>query len=277
MATLFSDKIADMVWSYSRINSYAQCPKMFYMSYIDKVDPLGSAFAQWGSLCHSLLDDFAKGNLLAFELGEEYDNRYPEYMTERFPPNRWSDLNAKYYDTGKEYFDEFEGFPENWEIIASEQKIQIEIDGIPVRGFIDLIVRDRTDGRLIVVDHKSKAKFNSEKELEHYGYQLYFYAIWVHEKFGEWPKELIFNMFRAKDEKRIRFIEEGKEKAVFWLKENVRKVLDDEEFPDKVELAFAEKGQPIPETLHPDFFCQYLCSVRHCCERSGLYIGETTT
>lgn len=274
MGTLFHDKIAGMTWSYSRINSYYQCPKMFYMSYIDKAESIDSAFAQWGSLCHSILDDYAKGNLLEFELGDTYEVRYPEYMTERFPPNKWTDLNAKYYDNGKEFFDDFEGFPEHWEIIASEQEIRIDIGGIRVRGFIDLIIRDKRDGRIIIVDHKSKAKFKNEQELEHYGYQLYFYAIWVYENFGEWPKELIFNMFRIRDEKHIAFTEDGLQKAIGWLKENVNNIFEDEDFLDKVELEYQEKGEPIPENLQADFFCRHLCSVRYHCERSGLYIGE---
>ena len=31
-------------------------------------------------------------------------------MTERFPWNLWRDLDALYYDSGKAYFDSFEGF-----------------------------------------------------------------------------------------------------------------------------------------------------------------------
>lgn len=274
METLFHDKIASMTWSYSRINSYDQCPKMFYMTYIDEAESVDSAFAQWGSLCHSLFDDYAKGKLLEFELGDEYDARYPEYMTERFPPNKWTDLNAKYYDNGKQFFDDFEGFPENWEIISSEQSILIEIEGIKVRGYIDLLVRDKNDGKLIVVDHKSKSKFNSDEELEHYSYQLYFYALWVKEHYHEWPKELIFNMFRIRDEKRITFTESGLQKAIAWLKENVNRIYEDEDFPDKVTLKYQKAGEPVPDNYRPDFFCQHLCSVRYHCERSGLYIGE---
>ena len=84
---------------------------MFYLTYLDEGDQLESAFAQWGSLCHELLDRFARGELLAFELSDEYDRLYPEKMTERFPWNLWRDLDALYYDSGKAYFDSFEGLP----------------------------------------------------------------------------------------------------------------------------------------------------------------------
>ena len=268
--TLFQDKIDTMVWSYSRVKSYFTCPRMFYLTYIDTGTLLDSAFSQWGSLCHELLDRFAKGELLAFELGDEYDRLYPEKMTEWFPPNKWTDLDAQYYDRGKEFFDNFEGFPDHWEIVGSEIEIEVTIHGLPVRGFLDLLVRDRIDGKLIVIDHKSKSKFKSDQELEQYGYQMYFYAEWVFQTYGEYPKEMIFNMFRAGTQAIIRFTPEGMEKAGNWLEENVALIYADEDFLDKVEIDYRKKGLPIPEDLNPDFFCRCLCGVRHRCDRSGL-------
>lgn len=273
MSSLFADRISATVWSYSRVNSYVQCPKMFYLTYIDKADSMESAFGQWGSLCHSLLEDYAKGTLLSAELSAEYDARYPQYMTERFPPNKWTDLDAKYYDAGKEYFHNFEGFPENWNILAVEQEIALEIFGVQFTGYIDLLVRDKTDNMLIVVDHKSKSGFKNTKELEHYGIQLYLYSLWVKQQYGEFPKELIFNMFRAGEIKILPFTEDGMKNAQNWLEQNISSIMADEDFADKIEISYAEKGKPIPDNLTPDFFCRYLCSARHRCERSGFFIG----
>ncbi len=271
METLFHDAISRMTWSFSRINSYDQCPRMFYMTYLDdKTERLDSAFAQWGKLCHGLLDEYAKGKLLACELEAEYDRRYPDSMTERFPVLGGTDLDADYYDNGREFFAFFDGFPENWELVASEQEIRYEIDGFRVHGFIDLIVRDRRDGKLMIVDHKSKGRFKSTEELEHYSYQLYLYAVWVHMTYGEWPKELIFNMFRAREEKHIPFSYETLDQAVRWMKSTILRIDADEDFSDKVKLRYEMLGKPIPENYRPDFFCSQLCSVRHCCPRSGL-------
>lgn len=274
--TLFQDKLDAMVWSYSRVKSYFEGPRMFYLTYLDEGDQLESAFAQWGSLCHELLDRFARGELLAFELSDEYDRLYPEKMTERFPWNLWRDLDALYYDSGKAYFDSFEGFPENWETVGSEIEIHVTIRGLEVRGFIDLLVRDRNDGRLIVVDHKSKSRFKSDQELELYGFQPYLYAEWVLQTYGEYPKELVFNLFRAGTRVTIPFTEEGKAKALDWLEDTVRRIYEDEDFPDKVEVRCRERGEPIPEETTPDFFCQQLCGVRHRCARSGLCIDGGT-
>lgn len=271
MATLFHDAISHMTWSFTRVNSYCQCPKLFYLCYIDQnAAQEDSAFSQWGKLCHSLLDEYAKGKLLACELGEEYDRRYETSMTERFPALGKTDLDASYYDNGLEFFSFFEGFPENWEILASEQEIALEIAGFKFVGYIDLIVRDRRDGRLMIVDHKSKGRFKSEEELERYSYQLYLYAIWVHMAYGEWPKELIFNMFRIRDMKHIPFSHDTLDKAVCWMKSAILRIDADEDFADKVQLHYEELGKPVPEDHRPDFFCSQLCSMRRCCPRSGL-------
>lgn len=276
MSTLFKEKIDQMRWSYSRINSYDQCPKMFYLTYIDKDKDkeLDSAFSQWGDLCHNLLDEYAKGNLMACELGDAYEDKYPEFMTELFPPNKWSDLNETYYLNGKDYFNDFDGFPENWEIIGSEIAVELCICGFQVVGYIDLLVRDKDDGKLIVVDHKSKSKFKNPEEQEHYSYQLYFYSQWVFENYGEYPKQLIFNMFRARKFVIIPFSNNNLEKAKQWLLKNIGKIYEDEDFKDKVEISYLLKNKEIPEYLQPDFFCSQLCSVRYRCNRSGLCIYE---
>lgn len=276
MSTLFKDKIDKMRWSYSRINSYDQCPKMFYLTYIDKDKDkeLDSAFSQWGDLCHNLLDEYAKGNLMECELGDAYEEKYPEFMTELFPPNKWSDLNETYYLNGKDYFNDFDGFPDNWEIIGSEIEVELLIDGFQVIGYIDLLVRDKNDGKLIVVDHKSKSKFKNPAEQEHYSYQLYFYSQWVFEHYGEYPKQLIFNMFRARKIVVIPFKYEHLEKAKQWLLDNITKIYHDEDFKDKVELSYLLKNKALTEYIQPDFFCSQLCSVRYRCNKSGLCIDE---
>lgn len=270
--TLFKEKIDEMTWSFSRINSYFTCPKMFYMTYIDKAESLDSAFAQWGRLCHGLYESYAKGELLAFELGDAYRNWYPQYMTELFPPNVHKDLNASYYDRGCEIFDEFDGFPDNWEIIGVEVHVELLINGFKFQGYIDLLVRDKNDGKLIVVDHKSKSKFKSKQEQAEYARQLYLYAEWIHEKYGEYPKELWFNMFRSDKMVVIVFSEKELTKAKSWLLENILKIYADEDFEDKITLASKKTGEEIDPFAAPDYFCANLCGVRYHCPHSGLCI-----
>lgn len=37
-----------MDWSYSRVSSFDQCPRMFDLTYLQCMDRVDNAFAQWG-------------------------------------------------------------------------------------------------------------------------------------------------------------------------------------------------------------------------------------
>ena len=54
------------------------------------------AFAEFGSLTHKLMELYLKGNLLSFELADEYTNRYATEVSDSFPPSKVR-LYDKYY------------------------------------------------------------------------------------------------------------------------------------------------------------------------------------
>lgn len=254
-------------WSYSRIHTYTTCPASFKKIYLEHCPKVDNAFAEFGSLCHSILEDYEKGKLLEYELEDEFESRWDEYVKCDFPLTwRGTSMGESYWEKGKAYFAGFDGFPSNWEIIGAEIEAEFEVGGRQVIGFIDLLVRDKNDGRLIVVDHKSKAKFKSEKEKTEYAIQLYLYAKWVFDHYGEYPKELIFNMFRDQQMVVIPFDPAGYEKALLWVTETIDAIYADTEFEDKITLFCREHGDDIPAE-NSDFFCNYLCSCRDCCER----------
>ena len=259
-----------MIWSFSRVNSYATCPKMFKLSYLQReIQKENNAFAEWGSFCHSILENYAKGNIDVYELKDHYEEKYEDNVTIQFPPSKYVDLNDSYYNNGKDYFTNFEGFPDNWKIIAVEKEISINIEGYHFTGYIDLVVQDTTDGRYIVVDHKSKSKFKDDAERNHYAIQLYMYATWIYETFHEYPKELIFNMFRARDMVRIPFNEEDYHKSRKWLVDTIHSIEKDTSFKDKILIDYKKKKKPLKQYRNNDFFCCNLCSVRNYCRRSG--------
>ena len=271
MTSPYKEQLDAMVWSYSRVNSYFTCPYMFKLTYLDRVEKAGSSFGEWGSLCHSIYEDYAKGDLAIYELGDAYDDRWKTYMLTDFPPSRGGVMASNYYTRGKELFDTFEGFPEHWEILAVEQEVSLTICGRQFVGYIDLLVRDKTDGRLIVVDHKSKSKFANAEELEHYTFQLYLYALWVYEAYGEYPKQLIFNMFRTGTEKTEPFTERGLKKAVDWFTSTIDAIYADVDFWDKIELSYEASNKPLSSFKNTDFFCNYICGCRGSCLRSHIH------
>ena len=263
----------DKTWSFSSVNSYENCPKCFYLSYLQDppLEKDQNAFAQWGSHGHSLFERYVDGELELYEMGETYEKEYDEKVTLRFPPNKYVDLNESYHDKGKEYFETWEGFPDSWELVGSEREVHLDIGGNTFIGFIDLIVKDKNTGRYIVVDHKSKSKFKNEEERDEYARQLYLYALYIKAEYGEFPSHLIFNMFRANDVVTIDFDEKNLEKAVFWFKNTIENIKKDNKFDDKITILFRQKKKPLKEFKKDDFFCNELCSVRSYCNRSRCY------
>lgn len=263
----------DKTWSFSSVNSYENCPKCFYLSYLQDppLEKDQNAFAQWGTLGHSLFERYVNGELELYELGNTYENEYDEAVTLRFPPNKYVDLGESYHDKGKEYFETWEGFPDSWELVESEREIHLDIGGNTFIGFIDLIVKDKNTGRYIVVDHKSKSKFKNEEERDEYARQLYLYALYIKAEYGEFPSHLIFNMFRANDVVTIDFDEKNLENAVFWFKNTIENIKKDNKFDDKITILFRQKKKSLKEFKKDDFFCNELCSVRSYCNRSRCY------
>lgn len=264
------------VWSFSSVNCYNNCPKCFYLSYLQypPLEKVNNAFAQWGTLGHSLFERYVNGELELFELGDKYEEEYDEEVTFPFPPNKYVDLNESYHDNGRDYFENWNGFPDNWELVESEKEIHLDINGNAFIGFIDLIVRDKNTGKYIIVDHKSKSKFKNDEEQAEYARQLYLYSLHIKEAFGEYPSQLIFNMFRANDVVKIRFNEKELDEAVKWFTNTIKTIKKEASFKDKIAIEYRKKGKPLKNYKKNDFFCCHLCSVRNCCLRSKDYKRE---
>lgn len=268
-ASPFDFILDGMVWSFTRVNAYATCPKMFKLSYIDCESKLQNAFAEWGTLCHGILEDYFNGKITLLDMTTAYDDRFGEVVKHNFPFK----LRAKYRESGKTFFDSFAGLPDGYEVLGVEQKVDLRFKGRPFVGYIDLLLRDKSDGKIILVDHKSKSKFNTEAEKSHYLMQLYLYSQYVYERYGQYPKLLVFNMFRAGTVVTEEFRKEAFDSAVRWLNDTIDSIYRDVEFSDKICLECMRKRTAEDDFKHSDFFCNELCSVRSHCERSVL--GES--
>lgn len=263
------------VWSFSSINCYENCHRCFYLSYLQDppIEKENNAFAQWGTLGHSLFERYANGALDFYELATAYESEYYEKVNVMFPPNKYVDLNSSYHDRGLEYFEKFEGFPDNWDIVDSEREIHLDINGNSFVGFIDLIAKDKNTGKYIIIDHKSKSKFNNEKEKAEYARQLYLYSLYIKNEFKAFPSHLIFNMFRSDEIIVIDFNEDDLKQAVQWVTDTIDKIKKDASFTDKITLQYEKKNKSLDEFKNDDYFCNNLCGARKYCLRSNSYIG----
>lgn len=244
-------------WSFSRLESFYQCPFAWRRSYIDCEPKCSNCFAEYGSCCHRLLEEYEKGDVDIFDISDEYERRFSEEVVTEFPRNQYSDLRQSYFEKGKRYFDEINLPLDEIEILGIEEKVNFVLDDKPFIGFIDLRYRDK-DGRMIFMDHKSAnisftKKGNVTKgcaeKMKKYSYQQYLYTIPFIEA-GEKVDFLEWNFFNNQNVYRIPWYKSEYEEAKKWA-------LDTIDLINKEELWL-----PNPDW----YFCHNLCDHRDFCE-----------
>lgn len=267
--------ISEAVFSFSKLKTFETCPYSWYDIYVNKAERIQNAFSQYGTLAHSILERYAVGKktgeskLLTWELVSLLNDEFKDAITESFPKNPYYDSDAmkqRYYDSALTFFSEVD----DCEIVANIESERFEILGVeyefnfPIkvedktygyRGFIDLVVRDREDNGIIIIDHKSKSikasakGIPAEKDIRDAYLQMSSYATAIFLEFGQYPKEIWINAFKIQKIFKKKFDLKMAEEAVTWAGEIIKKLEVEKEFPKK-----------------PDsFFCLQLCSCRNVC------------
>ena len=239
--------IEDMIWSYSRLQSFNTCPYKFFMKYISHCKSEDRFYASYGSWIHKRIENFYKGKLKKEEMVVEFLSRFSEQVKGTRPSKS---IVQKYIKLGANYFSSFSPFPFN--PIGVEKRVEFDIDGLKFLGFIDYL--GEKDGEYYVVDNKSrdlkprsgrKKPTKKDEELDSMLKQLYIYSTPIKREFGKYPKALCFNCFKSGV-----FIEEpfdinAYNKAIEWVKRTVGEIKETTDF------------YPIEDY----FFCKYICDV----------------
>lgn len=238
-----------MEWSFSRLNSYIQCPWQFYLTYIECKPREGGFFGEYGSWGHEILEKYAKNEIEIYEMADLYQTNYYQNVITPAPPNKWVNLDERYFEEGKEYFENFSGFGE-YEIIGVEEPFNISIGDIKITGIIDLILKDKQKN-IHLADHKSSdvKKVDSDKAKE-YWKQMYLYSIAIKDKYGKYPKQLHINAFRKNQWFQIPFDKKEVTKVKKWVQDTVKQI----------------KKDKVWEAKPSNYFCFNLCGVRSSCD-----------
>lgn len=254
---IYRPLIEDMVWSYSRLKCFEDCPYRWYMKYICNLPDNPRFYSSFGSFVHKLLESYYKGKIKKEDLPREFLLGFSENVKGERPSEK---IVSNYIDQGLLYFRTFE--PVDMNVIAVEKKFDYKIDGIPFIGFADLVCEK--NGDLYIVDHKSKdlkprsnrkKETQNDRDLDETLRQLYIYAEAVKQTYGEYPTGLCINCFRTGV-----FIEEPFQyeefcKTIDWAKRTVEEIMDVDSFHPWIEY----------------FPCKYICGLNEeCCywERS---------
>lgn len=248
---IYRPLIEGMKWSYSRAHSFEQCKYGWFLRYIHKTPKQDCFYTSYGSFMHRLIEWYHRGLFTASELVNIFIKDFSKAVEGARPGES---IVRKYIKAGIDYFKTVEPYPFN--VVAVEERIEFDLDGIPMIAVIDLLGEE--DGEYIIVDNKSrdlKPRSNrktptvNDKTLDEMLRQLYIYAGAVKSKYGKFPKRLCFNCFKNKVFIDEPFDESKYNEAVQWFKDRVEEIKEEEDF------------EPSPEY----FFCKFLCDVRHDC------------
>lgn len=253
--------ISMMVWSFSRLSSYYHCPFEWKQKYLLGQNGISSAQAQYGGYIHRILEKYLKGELGIFDLAIYYEENYIDNVNMDFPPNKYVDLAQKYYDQGLVYFSEFNDDLDEYELLGVEKKIEFEYQGYRFIGFIDYLLRDKKDGKLIIGDHKSAAlkilkngniSKTDQAHFEDFKRQMYIYSHQIMNEYGDDSiKELQWNLFRLQTKLTIPWKRDEYEASMKWAIDTIHLIENDTQW--------------LPNNSNY-FWCNNLCSQRqNCC------------
>lgn len=247
--------IRDMVWSYSRLKAYDDCPYRWYLKYIryPKAEQKQMFFANYGKFVHELIADFYSREKTPNELEVEYLQDFRAKVN-AYAPNKTVFKN--YFLDGLNYIRKLES-PKN-KVLSVENKVKFQVGRIPLIGYIDRLEED-ADGHILVIDNKSrtlKPRSNRSKptkadeELDRYLRQLYLYSIAVQNQYGKTPYKLCFDCFRNQTFIEEKFRDDEYKKAQIWVEDKVSEISQDTEFRPNMEY----------------FKCRYLCEMQEYCD-----------
>lgn len=245
-----------MTWSFSRLNSFYNCPYEFFLHYVECNKSENGFFGEYGSFMHRILEKYAKGELSLFELNQYYEDNFNVEIPHDAPPNYYVDIRQSYYDKGLEYLNHIDLDLEKYEVLGVEKEVKFKIHDKDFVGYIDLLVRDKDTGEIIIIDHKSKSlkllkngnisKSDKEYFLE-FKRQLYLYSIPVIQEYGSVSK-LKWNMFKDQKWIEIPWKHEEYEEAIQWAKDTL-------ELIDKETLWLPNNRSY--------YYCHHLCGQRN--------------
>jgi hypothetical protein len=182
MAIIPSQFVRDHApWSISKAEVARQCPKKFFLQYVDKVKTgQGSnSAARIGKAVHTAMEYILKGNPVAqaFRLAASVHELLSDEIN---TINDYIPAAKKFMAHYKNYCVQHRAQPPEVEL-----KLAVDINGKPVRffdnancflrGVIDLAVQFKGRSDVLIIDHKTGA----EKEFDHFKHQFAAYQLLI--------------------------------------------------------------------------------------------------
>ena len=236
MASKYKKELDEMTWSFSRLHMWEQCHYAFYLKYIEQATGIDNYWAANGKAVHETLEKFFKGEIPLSEICEHYIDLYDEICEE----TKQSTMD-KCFEECANFFSEYDfSFIDKYEILGVEKKCDFKIGKYKFTGYIDLLLRDKESGEIVVFDHKS-SQFpfkkngigvlkNCEDNFESYKHQMYLYCKQVIDEYGVQPSKIAWLHFRDQKLATIDFNIDEYNESLKWATDTIKSIYKDSEF-----------------------------------------------
>ena len=256
----YGNELNQMVWSHSRLNSYEQCPYLFYLKYIQKdMRDLeeGSFYSELGTLMHEIIAA-ALGKQISLD---EMPVKLIALYDERIIHHAKKSVMDKAFDECLSYLCEEDfWWLSGYDVVGIEKEVFFERNSIKYKAILDCVIRESKTGNIYIVDHKSSAYPLSDKtgtilraheqQHEEYKRQMYLYAHAVFSEYNQLPNGFVWNYFRKKKLLFEPFSLDEYKMNNQYTENLIKTIYDDEQFEDKQSY----------------FYCSNLCVYRNQCE-----------
>ena len=238
------------------------------MNYIVHDDDLylaeGNFYAELGSYTHEILAMIFNGDLAIEDAAQYFIDHYDENVFYTAP-------QATMHKATTSIIDYLANMDLDWlnkyDVMGVEMRQEFEIAGEQCVGIIDLLLRDKNDSKIVIMDHKSteypftrtgSVKKKLAESFAKYKMQMYLYAKLVYEMYGEYPKEMTWHHFKDGGKlATIPFILAEYEQVMAWFTDTVGKIKEEGSFDANTDF----------------FYCTRLCNFRHSCEYCASEFG----
>jgi RecB family exonuclease len=167
--------------SYSSISTYIECPLKFKLKYIDGLKEKPKSYFSFGRSLHSAMEFMYSYQPPPPKLEDVLKSYEVSWVSEGYTSQ---EEEEGYYSYGKKIITEYYNLhvKELKRPLAVEYRFDLEVEGIPITGFIDRVDRI-SDNKAEIIDYKSGKKVFDKSRVEK-NEQLTLYQLAVEESIG---------------------------------------------------------------------------------------------
>lgn len=251
----------NLYFSYSSLSTFENCKYCYKLSYIDRKEPKeNNFFGEYGLLTHDTIEQYFNNNLESYELSNYFKENYKKTMITPPPPFP-AGMEEKYIEQGEEFFNNFYFDRDSYEILKVESEIKFNISGTQVVGRPDLILKEKSTGKNILLDYKTSIPFRydkktgkempDKKKIDGYFRQMYLYCYGLKKTYKIKIDKITIWFTRINKELTIKWNKEEEEQAINWAKSLIKEIKKEKEFR---------------YNNTNTYFCNFLCGVRNHCK-----------